>query len=369
MPPVNVLIKPASGSCNLRCRYCFYHDETEKRSVPLYGFMSRQTAQALVQKALAHGGGKCTFGFQGGEPTLAGLDFFRDFVALEQQYLPQGGQIHNAIQTNGTLLNSQWAQFLKENHFLVGLSLDGDELLHDLYRRDGEDKGTFRRVMDAARLLTEYGVDFNILTVVTAQTAKRIGEIYPFFMKQGLTYQQYIPVLDPIGEARGGAKWSLTPELYARFLKKLFDLWYADRAAGKFVYIRYFENLAGMLKGVRPESCGMGGVCGIQYALEADGSVYPCDFYMLDDHRLGNVNTEDFAQLDKAREELGFLSRSMALAPECLRCRYGTLCRGGCYRDRNDHGLNYYCQAFSTFFPYALPRLMTLIQGEGGQRR
>ncbi len=361
--PLNLLIKPASGNCNLRCRYCFYHDEQQKRDVSSFGMMSAETLEAIIKKALAHARGSCSFGFQGGEPTLAGLDFFRRAVALQKQYNTNGLTVHNAIQTNGTLLSDEWAAFFAENGFLVGLSLDGDARLHNLYRRDADGRETFGRVWGAAKLLEKHKADFNVLTVVTAQTARRIADIYAFFMRSGLYYQQYIPCLDPLGEARGQEKYSLTPALYGQFLKKLFDAWYRDRAAGRFVYIRYFENLAGMLRGIPPESCGLSGVCSMQYAFEADGGVYPCDFYMLDAYRLGNICTDDFPAIDQRRADIGFVRASLRLPETCRRCRFASLCRGGCMRDRDETGRNAFCEAYQSFFAYALPRLSELAGG------
>jgi uncharacterized protein len=338
----------------------------EHRTQATHGQMTDETLQAVVRGALSYAKGTCTFGFQGGEPTLAGLGFFRRVVELQKQYNVNNAAIHNAIQTNGTLLNDAWAAFFRENNFLVGLSIDGHESLHDLYRRDADGNGTHGRLMRAVKLLRTAGVDFNAVTVVTAQTAKNIRQAYAFFMRNGLLYQQYIPCLDPIGEQRGRHQYSLTPALYARFLKTLFDLWYRDRAAGKFVYIRYFENLAALLLGQPPESCGISGVCSPQFAIEADGTVYPCDFYMLDAYKLGNVHTSSFAQIEDNRRKSGFVQYSAKLPQPCMDCPVVYMCRGGCRRDRmnpgeNDSGTNYFCEAFREFFPYAAPKIKALL--------
>lgn len=366
MPPLTVLIKPASGSCNMRCTYCFYADETQNRATENYGMMSEATLEAVVRECLARAEGSCSFGFQGGEPTLRGLDFFRRCTALVERYRPRGLAVSYFLQTNGLLLDEAWAAFFREYHFLIGLSLDGDRDLHDACRPDAAGKGTFSRVLGAARLLDRFGVDYNVLTVVTARTARSIRHIYRFFMKNGLVYQQYIPCLDPLGEARGLHPWSLTPQAYGDFLIRLFDEWYADRRAGRFVYIRYFENLAALMLGRPPESCGMLGRCGPQLVVEADGSAYPCDFYMLDDYRLGNFNTDSLPQMEARREQTGFLQESLRGLDRCRTCRWARLCRGGCRRDRqgtalHDIGQNYFCPAYLRFFEYAAPKLATLL--------
>ena len=371
MPPRNILLKPASGDCNLRCRYCFYHDEAANRACRSYGRMTLETLEAVISKSMAAAEGQCTFGFQGGEPTLAGLDFFRHVVALEQAYSRPGLRVYNALQTNGTLLDESWAAFLQENSFLVGVSLDGHQSLHDLYRKDAAGNGTFDRVMEGLRLLKAHQVPVNILTVVTAQTARNAREMSSFFRHMGFSYQQHIPCLDPLGLPRGRQPYSLTPERYARFLISTFDFWFRERTEGRFLYNRYFDNLLGICLGRQPEACGMLGQCGIQYAVEADGSVYPCDFYMLDGYRLGNFRDNTVEELDQAREALGFVEQSRAIAPACRRCRWFPLCRGGCRRDRPETAAgelleNVYCPAYQTFFAHAAPRLEALVRAMTG---
>ena len=367
MPPLSVLIKPASGKCNMRCKYCFYADEMNNRSVQDFGEMSEETMEQIIIKCLDFAEDSCTFGFQGGEPTLRGLDFFRKFVELVHQHNTKPTQVHFALQTNGLLLNEHWAQFFHDNKFLIGLSIDGDKDAHDLHRVDALNKGTFTRVLKSAKLLEQYKVEFNILTVITAYTARHIKRIYSFLMKNGLTYQQYIPCLDPLEEKRGLQPYSLTPALYGDFLIRLFDCWYKDRKADTFVYIRYFENLAAVMLGHPPESCGMLGYCSIQSVIEADGSVYPCDFYMLDQYKIGNFNTDTFLDMEQAREDCGFLKESVKGLAGCTHCKFYRVCRGGCRRDRQgmhmeDIGHNYFCESYKKFFEHALPKLATLLR-------
>lgn len=367
MPPIHFLIKPASGSCNMRCRYCFYADETVNRKEANYGMMKDETLEAIVQKGLARANGACTFAFQGGEPTLVGLPFYHTLIKLVKKYNTHDIKVGYAMQTNGVVLDDEWAAFFARHKFLLGLSLDGPADMHDGNRPLHNGKGSFTTVMKSAQLLERYKVDFNVLTVVTAQTARHIEKAYRFFGKNNLLYQQYIPCLDPLGEERGGQEYSLTPQKYAQFLKKLFDLWYADIEAGKNISIRYFDNLVGMLAGIPPESCGMLGHCVNQYVVEADGSVYPCDFYVLDEYRLGNLNTDSLEQIDKSRVAAQFIEVSKQVAPQCQGCQWQPICRGGCRRDRlvtsqGDLGLNYFCDSYKEFFSYAYPRLARLAQ-------
>ncbi|MBQ4086508.1 MAG: anaerobic sulfatase maturase [Clostridia bacterium] len=365
MPPLTLLIKPASSACNMRCRYCFYADEAMNRSVYSFGMMTGETLENVLKKAFAYAEDSIHIGFQGGEPTLRGLPFFRRCADLCRELNEKKLRVSFALQTNGLLIDEEWAEFLHKEHFLVGLSLDGTQAVHDRMRVDTAADGTFERVLRAAKILEEHKVEFNILTVVTAYTAKNIGRIYAFFRKNNLLYQQYIPCLDPLGEARGQAEYSLTPALYGRFLKELFDLWYEDIARGRFIYIRHLENLLGAMMGRAPEHCGMLGRCAMQSVIEADGSIYPCDFYVLDRCRLGNLNEDDYPAVMQALAKSKFIEDSLAPADECRQCEWAVLCRGGCRRDRDtggEIGLNYFCSAYKAYYAYAVPKLQALLR-------
>ncbi len=365
VPELYCLIKPASGACNMACRYCFYADEMAHREVRIFPRMSEATARNLIRKAYAFARRGVTFAFQGGEPMMAGLPFFRDFVALSQQLNP-GLQVRYAIQTNGTLIDEPTAEFLAQHRFLVGVSLDGTVSLHDQFRRDHHGQKTGAKVLAAIELLRQKGAEVNILTVLTHQTARHIEQILDDYQARGFDFLQFIPCLDPMNEPRGQQAYSLSPDDFELYLKQSFDRWYRQIEAGQTPYNRYFENLLMMLMGQMPEACGMFGQCMKQYVFEADGSCYPCDFYVLDELKLGNVNEEDFDDFDRRRQQLGFIEQSRQVHPRCRQCRYGALCRGGCRRDRQradqQIGLNYYCDSYRHFFDYALPRLIRLAQ-------
>ena len=359
MHPMSVMIKPASSSCNLRCKYCFYADEAAMRQVPNYGIMKEETLEAVVKEVMKYADQSCAFAFQGGEPTLAGLDFFKKVVELQKKYSRPGLQVTNALQTNGILLDKEWCTFLAENHFLVGLSMDGTKQTHDNYRLDAHDKGSYSKVLQAAQRMAQQGVQFNILTVVTAQLAKNITSVYNSYKKNGWLYHQYIPCMDALEAQRGKEEYSLTPQQYAEFLKTLFDLWYQDLRRGFVVSVRYFDNLVQILQRRQPESCSMTGHCNVQYLVEADGSVYPCDFYALDSYRLGKIPDNSIDELDRKRIEICFIEESLEKPAKCKQCRWFALCRGGCKRDytQGEQPHNYYCQSYQEFFDYAMPRL------------
>lgn len=365
MPPISVMMKPASGMCNMNCDYCFYCDEVQKRKRESFGFMSEQTLKNVIRKTLLQAEGSASYVYQGGEPTLRGLDFFRKAVEYQRQYNKNGIRVMNALQTNGYAIDEEWCRFFQENRFLIGVSLDGTEAVHDAYRHDKCGGATYQRVLQSIEGLERYGVDYNILTVVNNKVAENIAEIYAFYREKGWKYQQYIACLDPLGEERGRTKYALQPEQYGKFLITLFDLWYEDWRCGRQPNIRQFENYIGILVGYQPEACEQMGVCGIQNVVEADGSVYPCDFYMLDEYKLGNLNENRMGDIREKRLELGFRERSEKLSEECKRCKYYSICRGGCqrnrdYREESDTYHNYFCQSYRMFFDACMGRMQEI---------
>lgn len=368
MPSASILIKPASGNCNMKCRYCFYADEQEHREVFSHGIMSKDTMHKIVDQVMEYADHSCMLAFQGGEPTLAGMDFYEDLAEyIVSHKNPKKIRFQYAIQTNGYHIDEKWAGFWKEHRYLVGLSVDGPKEFHDRYRKDASGRDTFNRIMAAARLLERYDVEYNVLTVVTGVSAKRAQKIYNFFKKNRMYYQQYIECLDPIEQEPGWQEYSLTPEKYEEFLKAMFDAWYVDAKAGKPLYNRYFENLMMILDRQVPESCNMRGSCGKQWVIEADGSVYPCDFYALDQWLLGNIRKDSFDEMDRRRDELGFIQWSQQIHEDCRKCKWFGLCRGGCRRNRepvtsNSTGKNYFCNAYKGFFEYAYPRLVEIYE-------
>lgn len=367
MPPLSLLIKPASGNCNLNCKYCFYIDVADKREVKSYGMMATDTLEVIVKKAIEKAEGTLTIAFQGGEPTLVGMDFYESLIEFEKKYKKPNLIINYGIQTNGILIDDKWAQFFAKNSFLVGLSLDGYDYIHNKLRTNVKGEGTFDRVIQAARLFDKYKVPYNILTVVTANIAKKINQVYKFYKSEGFSHMQFIPCLDPLYEKRGTHDYSLTPSLYGKFLKDLFDLWYKDIKRDEYVYIRYFENLLQMILGYYPEACGMLGRCSNQYVIESDGSVYPCDFYVLDEYRIGNLTKDSFEQIDERFKATSFIQESLDKDPNCKKCQWYTLCYGGCKRDRElagkDQSLNnYFCNSYQDFFEYTFPRFKELAQ-------
>ena len=360
-----VLIKPASGLCNMQCDYCFYCDEAAKRDVASYGMMEIETIENIIRKVLKQGKGNICFAFQGGEPTLRGLEFFEKVIKFEHKYNIHKCEILNTLQTNGFCVDDKWCRFLKKHEFLLGVSVDGTETLHNLHRHDKNGADTYQKVKNSIAMFEKYQIEYNILTVVNRQVAENVKEIYKEYKRNGWKYQQYITCLDPLGEPQGQRPYSLTPEIYGQFLIDLFQLWYKDWRRGKAPYIRQFENYVGILLGYPPESCEQRGICSVQCVTEADGSVYPCDFYAMDAYRLGNFNTDQITDFFERKESKQFVEESKKWSEQCKQCEYFSLCRSGCRRSRvgeKDAGTyrNYFCEGYRKFFQVCGANLMEI---------
>lgn len=341
------------------------------------GFMSEETLESLIQNAIEYADDYLTFAFQGGEPLLAGIGFFKKAVELQKKYLAaesgkhpekQSLRIENTVQTNGLLIDEEWAAFFREHHFLIGISLDGPRKMHDGARLDPSGNGTFERIMKSIDILKRYQVDFNILTVVTEKTVQNASALYKFYKRNHFDYIQLIPCIDEVKRQgmEDGSPYAVRPESYGRFLCEFFDLWYEDFRGGEIMDVRMFSNLAQMTVGFSPEECGMCGQCHCYFAVEGDGSVYPCDFYCMDEYQLGMVK-DSFSELINSKTAEKFVAASVPVACECTACRFYALCRGGCRRWREPFvdgkpGLNYLCEGYKLFFEHAQERIEKLGQ-------
>ena len=360
---IYILIKPASSECNMRCRYCFYSDVSSLRESHSFGNMKVETVVALVGKTLEYAdGGAVTYAFQGGEPLIAGETFFRAFSDTVNQFNKKHSPVCYSLQTNGTLLTDSLCAYLKEYHYLVGVSLDGPRSLHDANRVYPDGSGSFDRVKNGIELLRKHGVTFNILTVMTHQTASSIRKLLMFFENYGLDDLQFITCLEPFSAEPFSMGFAMTNEDYYQINKTLFD-WYLDRnRAGKRLSIRNLDNLMNMLNGYYPEMCGAFGYCTGQLVVEANGNCYPCDFYCDDSHCLGNIHTDSLEQMRESAAMRNFLESSYPVEESCKNCPVFGLCRGGCRRERdirNDGilGLNIYCEGRKRFYEYVLRKL------------
>ncbi len=337
MRQMTALVKPASSLCNLKCSYCFYCDEAKNRSKSESGIMSIETAENLIGKVIDFCGenSDITFMFQGGEPLMAGLGFFEIFVRTAEKLRTQGTIIRYSLQTNGTLITEEFCDFFKRNGFLIGVSVDGPEALHNSNRCN-----SFEAAMQGIEMLRNHGVDFNILSVITAKTDA--AELFEFYKANGFNQVQPIYRLDPLdGNADEN---SLTAKGLARFKKRFFNLWFKEVEQGNKFYVRDFDNLLSLITKGRAEQCGATGRCNAQLVVEADGTCYPCDFYCLDRFECPNINTasiNDILVSDALKEFMAFDEEKNSLCPSCP---VAAVCGGGCKRYRSLYNqLKGYC--------------------------
>ncbi|MDE5985253.1 MAG: SPASM domain-containing protein [Eubacterium sp.] len=344
---ISVMLKPASSNCNLKCEYCFYHSLAAERQEFSKGMMCLDTAKQVIDSAFDFAKGTDVyFTFQGGEPLLCGIDFYREFLSYIKDNNCLNAPVHLCLQTNGTLITEEFADFFKRNNFLVGVSLDGNEELNS-YRAYPDGSNSFRDVMNGINLLKKYDVSFNVLSVLTKCTARNFRSAYRFFKENDLRYLQFIPCLRPM-KSDFDASLYMDNNDYAEFLRRGFNIYFNDYMRGEYVSIRSFDNYIALASGNNAEQCGMNGCCSTQFVVEGDGSVYPCDFYCVDEWYLGNINDSSFDELYRCEKSVQFLKESFKINDECKECKYFYICRaGGCKRNRQDMN---YCTAYKAFF-------------------
>lgn len=361
MKNLNLLIKPASSTCNLRCKYCFYYDVADNREVKNYGIMNDSTLENLVKKVFEEVDFAVNFAFQGGEPTTAGIEYFYKFHKFVEKYNKKNIIVNFSLQTNGTLIDKDWILLFKKYNYLVGISLDGNKDIHNTFRIDSKSCGTFSKVLKTTKILKKSDIDFNILCVVNKLTAQNGKLVYNFFRNNGFRYYQFIPCLDKLHSSEE-KDYTLTAEDYGKFLDDTFNLWYEDILSGKRVSVRHFDNYIKIILQEEPESCDMVGHCNKNAVLESDGSMYPCDFYVLDEYKIGNINEMSFTELFESEKEINFLNSSMNIDEECKACKYFKICRGGCRRHKDltkDNILkNRFCESYKYFFEKNIDKMI-----------
>ena len=357
MPPVSIIIKPVSGACNMRCPHCFYADEMERRERGLRPAMSTETLERAVRAIFADADGSVSLLFQGGEPTLAGVEFYEALLQFEETYNAKKLPVAHAMQTNGLELSSRMIAFLARERFLVGVSLDGFAEAHDAARPDARGRETFARVRANLERLRGAGVECSVLCVVNDAVARKPEAAFKALARYGRV--QFIPCLDPLdGPPRADA---LTPGRYLNFLKAAFELYERAYYAGRPVSVRNFDNWLLILLGLPPESCGMTGRCAPGLVVESDGELYPCDFYALDEWRLGNVANTRLADALRSETMRRFLETSFVVPERCRTCRWYPFCRNGCRRERDpETHVNHWCDAHKAFFDFAAERMVAM---------
>ncbi|MDY0064087.1 MAG: anaerobic sulfatase maturase [Bacilli bacterium] len=363
MDVLSLLIKSASSSCNLNCRYCFYQDVSAHRKWKNRGIMKAEVVTQLIQNAFQSAKKAVIFSFQGGEPLLAGLPFYEAFVEKVALLNHNNCRIVYSIQTNGVLIDENWAGFFKKNNFLVGVSLDGPEFVHNQNRITNKKEGSFDEVMKGIAHLKKADVNFNILSVLTSTSIVHSKEILSFFKKEAFSYLQFIPYV-PNLDLQENDPYIVTPRQYEEFLNIALDWWEQELNENHLVGIRYFDNIISLILGFQPQSCDLSGHCSNNLVIEADGSVYPCDFYVLDEWKMGSVVDNTFEEIVAHPKSKKFVEDSLQVPTSCLNCSFYQLCKGGCkrYKEMTNTHNPYYCEAYLAFFQKNILRLEKLAE-------
>jgi len=363
MNPFTLLIKPSGSDCNLDCKYCFY-----KNRAPEIGRgkqrMSNEVLECLIRDYLKLGFENSSFSWQGGEPTLMGLDFYKKVVKLQKQYGKAGRHISNALQTNAVLLDDNWCSFLAENKFLVGISIDGPKNLHDYYRVNLSGNGSFDKVFSAIKLCKKHKVEFNVLVLLNRKNADYPDEILDFFLANKIKFLQFIPCVEVDPQTGNIADFSVTPEQYGNFLCRIFDRWY--EYGPQKLSIRDFESIVSWCIYGKHTICTFNKKCSDYIVVEHNGDCFVCDFFVEPKWRLGNILNTPIENLFNSGKKKSFAKLKTNLSDKCLLCSYLDVCRGGCLKDRDPlekdkyNGENYFCKSYKQFFEYAMPKFMRI---------
>jgi len=351
----SVLIKPAGPECNMSCEYCFYLKKSGLFTDTSIHRMNEEILEELVKQVMNQSSRQVSFLWQGGEPTLMGLSFFQKVIEFQQKY-GRGHTVGNGIQTNGILIDKNWAKFFKNYYFLVGISMDGPQHIHDKYRHMKDGSRSWSKVESSVKLLLDYGVNVNALILFNDYSVQFPEQIYQYHKSLGLNFMQFIPCVETDEDRI--LPFSVNPENYGKALIKLFDLWISDFTDGyPATSIRFFDSVFHTYVNLMPPECTLMQECGIYVVIEHNGNVYSCDFFVDDKWKLGNIKEKRILEMlnSETQNEFGYLK--VELPDECINCKWLKHCRGGCPKDRIlnvDSGkLNYLCPAFKMFFKHS----------------
>ncbi|MBW2085358.1 MAG: anaerobic sulfatase maturase [Deltaproteobacteria bacterium] len=362
MKEFSLLIKPASADCNLRCEYCFYLDRAALYPQTKVHRMSDEVLEKMIASYMATDQEQYAFGWQGGEPTLMGLEFFERVTDFQQKFGRKGALVSNGLQTNATLLHDRFARHLSEYNFLVGVSLDGPAYIHDHYRKKRNGQASHAQVLRGIRCLEANEVEFNILVLVNNLNVKKPAEVYDYLCQNGWLYHQYIPCVE-FDETGRPLPFTITGEEWGDFLCAIFDEWV--RSDIMRVSIRLFDSILTYLVENRRTICHMGRNCCQYYVVEYNGDIYPCDFFVEKDLKLGNVLTSPWDELHRAQTYLDFGAQKSNWNSVCSDCKYLKFCSGDCLKHRLHPGgdprtLSWLCLGWKKFYTHALPTFKEL---------
>ncbi len=385
----HVMTKPSGPLCNIDCKYCFYLEKSKLFPDQKHWRMPDDVLESYIRQYIeAQDTPEVQFAWQGGEPTVLGVDYFENVVKLQEKYA-NGKSIANAFQTNGTLLNDKWGEFLHRNQFLVGLSIDGPKKIHDTYRVDKQGKPTFDKVKRGLDLLKKHHVEFNTLTCVNRKNATKALEVYKFLRSEGSGHMQFIPIVERRGEDCGSqdlelvlpdspmdakvTAWSVRPDEFGQFMCTIFDEWVRNDVGQ--VFVQTFEVALMAWMGMEPNLCIFQTECGLGLALEHTGDLYSCDHYVYPEHQLGNIMEKSIADMVASDQQVQFGKDKAATLPQyCLDCDVRFICNGDCPKHRftntpdGEPGLSYLCTGYKQLFHHVDPYMKFMARELRAQR-
>ena len=389
VPGFNFLAKPTGPICNLDCSYCYYLEKENMYPGNPNFMMNEETLETFTRKYIhEQPGSEVTFAWQGGEPTLLGINYLKKALELQKKY-GSGKIIHNAFQTNGVLLDDDWCSFFKENNFLIGISIDGPEEIHNKYRLNKGGQGTFAKVIKAIELLKQHKVEFNTLTVVNDLNVERPSEVYKFLKQIGSGYIQFIPVVERVSAEKPAnglelvlpgyqkeanlSSWSVPSLKFGKFLVAIFNEW-IKKDVGR-VCVQIFDSTLANEVGVPADVCVFNKYCGDSLAIEHNGDVFSCDHFVYPEYKIGNINTTSVKKMLMQPEQIKFgLDKYDSLPQQCKTCDVFSYCFGECPKNRflttleGEGGLNYLCEGYKFFFRHVKP-YMKFMANELAQAR
>lgn len=365
----NMMFKPIGSVCNLNCNYCYYLDKAKMYSDN--SVISLDLIEKIIKEYIQiNDNEQIVFDWHGGEPLLLGLDYFKKIVELQNRF-KANKQIFNTIQTNATILNGDFAKFFKDNNFLVGISIDGPQDIHDRYRKDKGDNPTFVRVMNGIELLHRYNVDFNTLTTISKAGEGRGLEVYQFMKSIGSHFMQFMPVLEYVNPYDNSivspdeknsvlTSWSVNPMKYGKFMCDIFDYWVKHDVGNYFVNL--FDSTLANYCGLNPGTCVYSETCGSNAVVEHNGDVYPCDHFVYPQYKIGNLNDSSLQEIMSSDKITRFgIDKRNSLPMKCLKCKYFTVCHGECPKHRfGDSGLNSLCEGLYYFYSHVEPYMIKM---------
>ena len=364
--PFHIMCKPVCGTCNLDCRYCYYSMKPQelypdtKKFLMTDEILGDYTRQYLAAMPL-----RCEFGWQGGEPLLAGKDFYRKAIAFQKQFGTTGQVVTNGMQTNGTLIDEEWCDFFRENKFLVGVSLDGPAQVHDVHRRDKAGRPTWHKAWAGLELLSKKGVEFNVLVTLNSANAPHAGNIYRYFVNRGIQYLQFIHILERKPGTDEPTDFSCRPEQLGRWMLDVFEQW-ASRDVGR-VSVRFIDDALHALIYGRASTCVHSQRCAAAYILEWNGDLYACDHFVYKEWKVGSLRETPLVDLVTSPRVEEFAALKTDLPHACRDCEFLSMCWGGCPKHHRPIGrdparTNHFCEGYKVFFKRALPELRRIAE-------